>query len=238
MELSFPVCYLSLVYLFSFLLFCSSAISAFIVFQFCSSSLGFLSSCKSKLPPTPLRPLVCLSFEFPVLVPYHPVQECRLCLGLSLPVLPTILPSIISFCRESSLIMCRIQFFCLVLIMSVKDLFSSTSFNTSSFVLCYVRLILFILLHIHILKASIRLTPPFSSSMHVSASYTVTLHISALTILLLMSLFIPLLNNLITIKKVSIDVVCLGVFIFASLFFSLLFLVVLYFKIFVLRSEE
>src|SRR6218665_950877 len=37
--------------------------------------------------------------------------------------------------------MCPIQFFCLVLIMSIKDVFSSTSFSTSSFVLCYVQLL-------------------------------------------------------------------------------------------------
>src|SRR6218665_1904701 len=60
-------------------------------------------------------------------------------------------------------------------------------FNTSSFVLCSVQLILSILLHIHISKASIRLTSSFLIY-HVSAPYSVTLHSSDLTILFLMSL--------------------------------------------------
>src|SRR6218665_825398 len=75
------------------------------------------------------------------------------CLGLPLPLSPSILPSITSLCRELPLRMCPIQFVYLVLITSItpKDLFSSTIFNTSSFVLCSVQLILSILLHIHIL---------------------------------------------------------------------------------------
>src|SRR6218665_883147 len=64
-------------------------------------------------------------------------------------------------------------------------------FNTSSFVLCSVQLILSILLHIHISKASIRLTSSFLIY-HVSAPYSVTLHTSDLTILFLMSLLTDL----------------------------------------------
>src|SRR6218665_3607163 len=90
--------------------------------------------------------------------------------------------------------MCPIQFFCLVLIISIKYLFSSTFFITSSFVMCSVQLILSILLHIHISKASIRLTSSFLI-VHVSAPYSVTLPISSLTILFLMSLFDPHFNN-------------------------------------------
>src|SRR6218665_1028617 len=59
----------------------------------------------------------------------------------------------------------------LALIISIKDLFSSTFFNTSSFVLCFVQLILSILLHIHISKASIRLTSSFLI-IHVSVPYS------------------------------------------------------------------
>src|SRR6218665_4212326 len=115
------------------------------------------------------------------------------CLGRPLPLVPSInyynCPNIISLCRELPLSMCPIQFFCLVLIISIKD-FSSTFFNTFSFVLCSVQLILSILLHIHISKASIRLMCPFLIVL-VSAPYSVTLRISALTILFLMSLFNP-----------------------------------------------
>src|SRR6218665_1622930 len=97
--------------------------------------------------------MLCLFVEFSVSVLHHPVHEL-LSIGLPLPLFPSILhsilPSIISLCRELSLRICPIQFFCLVLITSIKDLFSSTFFNTSSFVLCSVQLILSILLHIHI----------------------------------------------------------------------------------------
>src|SRR6218665_2162889 len=116
------------------------------------------------------------------------------CLGLPLPLFHSILPSIISPCRELPLRMCPIQFFCLVLVIYIKDLFSSTFFSTSSFVLWSVQLILSILLHIHISKASIRLTSSLLI-VHVSAPYSMTLHISALTILFLMSLLSPPFNK-------------------------------------------
>src|SRR6218665_2321440 len=88
------------------------------------------------------------------------------CLGLPLLLFPSILPSVISLCRESPLIICHIQLFCLVLIMSIKDLFSFisfgiSSFSTSPFVVCSVQLIHTILLHIHTSKAFIRLTSSF-----------------------------------------------------------------------------
>src|SRR6218665_1469003 len=75
-----------------------------------------------------------------------------------------------------------IQFFCLVLILSISDLFSSTFFNISSFVLCSVQLILSVLLHIHISKPSILLKSSFLI-VNVSAPHNATLHISTLTIL-------------------------------------------------------
>src|SRR6218665_3574567 len=74
------------------------------------------------------------------------IQSSNFCLGLPLPLLPSILPFIISL-----FIICRIQFRCLVLI--IKDLSSSTSFNTS-FDMCSVQLIFSVLHHILISKAS------------------------------------------------------------------------------------
>src|SRR6218665_372727 len=139
-------------------------------------SLGNLPPGMSKCPTTPLFSMLCPFLEFPVSVLHHLVHG----LGLPLPLFPSILPSIISLCRELPLRMCRIQFFCLVLVISIKDLFASTFFNTSPFVLCSVQLILSILLHIHISKASIRLTSSFLI-VHVSAPHSVMLHISALT---------------------------------------------------------
>src|SRR6218665_2966013 len=112
------------------------------------------------------------------------------CLGLLLPLCPSILSSIISLCREKHFNDLSYPVLLPCLIMSIKDLFSSISFNTSSFVLYSVQLILFILLHIHISKASIHLTSSFLI-VQVSALYNITLHISALTILFFRSLFSP-----------------------------------------------
>src|SRR6218665_995209 len=90
--------------------------------------------------------------------------------------------------------MCPTQFVCLVLIISIFISFFFNLFNTSSFVLCSVQLILSILLHIHISKASIPLTSAFLI-VHVSAPFSVTLHTSDLTIFFLMSLLNPPFNN-------------------------------------------
>src|SRR6218665_1700838 len=133
------------------------------------SSLSDLPPGRSKCPTTPLFSMLRLFLEFPVSVLHYPVNEL-----LSRPSSSS-LPIYHSFhyllCKELPLRMCPIQFFCLVLIISIKDLFSSTFLNTSSFVLCFVQLILSILLHIHISKASIRLTSSFLI-VHVSAPYS------------------------------------------------------------------
>jgi len=92
----------------------------------------------------------CCAFALSFLYPPSIIQSMSFCLGLPLCLFPSILPSIISVCRELPLRMCPIQLFWLVLIISIKDLFSSTCFNTSSFVLCSVQLILCVLLNIHI----------------------------------------------------------------------------------------
>src|SRR6218665_3676056 len=104
--------------------------------------------------------------------------------------------------------MCPILFFCLVPIISIKDHFSSTFFNTSSFVLCSAQLIISILLHIHISKASIRLTSSFLIG-HVSAPYSVKLHTSALVILFLMCLFNPPFNNSFLLVNASLPIAIL-----------------------------
>src|SRR6218665_3246585 len=160
--------------------------------------------------------MLCLFLEFPVSILLHPVHE-----PLSRPSSSSLPfhPSIISLCRELPLRMCPIQFFCLVLIISIKDLFSFTFFNTSSFVLRSVQLILSILLHIHISKASIHLASSFLI-VHVFAPHSVTLHISALTILFSMSLFNPPFNNSFLLVNASFPIAVLfliSVWHFASL---------------------
>src|SRR6218665_3522196 len=68
----------------------------------------------------------CCAFSFCFHYPSSIIQFMSFCLGLPLPLFPSNFPSIISLCRELPLRMCPIQFFCLVLIISIKDLFSST----------------------------------------------------------------------------------------------------------------
>src|SRR6218665_84490 len=81
------------------------------------------------------------------------------------------------------LIVCPIQFHCLVLIIVNRDLSSSTSFNTS-FDMCSVQLIFSILRHTFISKASNLVMSSFLIVL-ISAQYTVTLQISVFTILFL-----------------------------------------------------
>src|SRR6218665_392882 len=68
----------------------------------------------------------CCAFSLSCPYPSSIIQSLSLCLGL--PLFPSILPSIISLCRDLPLRMCQIQFFCLVLTISIKDHFSSTFF--------------------------------------------------------------------------------------------------------------
>src|SRR6218665_1663974 len=63
-------------------------------------------------------------------------------------------PRFSSYKRESPLIMWLSQFLCRLLIIPISDLFSSTILSISSLVLCSIQLILSILRHIHISKAS------------------------------------------------------------------------------------
>src|SRR6218665_1490645 len=56
----------------------------------------------------------CCDFSLSFPYPSSIIQYMSFCLGLPLPYLPSILPSIISFSIESPLRMCPIQFFCLV----------------------------------------------------------------------------------------------------------------------------
>src|SRR6218665_2698294 len=63
----------------------------------------------------------CCAFSLHFQYPSSIIQPMSFCLCLSL--FFSILPSIISHCRELPLRMCPIQFFCLVLIISIKDLF-------------------------------------------------------------------------------------------------------------------
>src|SRR6218665_1009576 len=111
------------------------------------------------------------------------IQSSNFCLGLPLPLLPSILSFIISLLSESPLIICPIQFRCLVLIIVNKDLSSSTSFNTS-FDMCSVQLIFSILRHTFISKASNLVMSSFLIVL-ISAQYKVTLQISVFNILFL-----------------------------------------------------
>src|SRR6218665_3013388 len=65
----------------------------------------------------------CCAFSLSFPYPSSIIQSMIFCLGLPLPLAPSILPSNISLCRELPLRTCPIQFFCLVLITSIKDLF-------------------------------------------------------------------------------------------------------------------
>src|SRR6218665_3744457 len=82
------------------------------------------------------------------------------------------------------IIICPIQFRCLVLIIVNRDLSSSTSFNTL-FDMCSVQLIFSILRHTFISKASNLVMSSFPLVLIISAQYKVTLQISVFTILFL-----------------------------------------------------
>src|SRR6218665_1683377 len=119
--------------------------------------------------------MLCLFLEFPVSVlQCSIIQSMSFCQGLPLLLFPFILSSIISLCRELPLGMCPIQFFCLVLIISIKDLF--------------VYLFQYFFIRSVFCPADPLHPPPYPHLkslypfiVHVSASYSVTLQISALT---------------------------------------------------------
>src|SRR6218665_694580 len=97
-----------------------------------SSSSTYPPLGRSTCPTILLFSMLCLFLEFPVSILHHPVYEL-----LSRPSsspLP-LHPSLHYLCRELPVRLCLIQFFCLVLIISIKGLFYSTFFNASSFVL-------------------------------------------------------------------------------------------------------
>ena len=87
------------------------------------------------------------------------------------------------------------HFLCRLLIIPIRDLFSSTICSISSFVLRSIQLTLSILRHIHISKASNLLMSSFLR-VHVSDPYNTTLHIIDLIIRFFRFLFsFPLINS-------------------------------------------
>src|SRR6218665_3227201 len=92
--------------------------------------LATKNECRTSTPfcPIPFCPVILHSYRccaFSLGSPYLSsiIQSISFCLGLPLPLFPSILPSIISLCRKLPLRMCPIQFFCLVLIISMTCLF-------------------------------------------------------------------------------------------------------------------
>src|SRR6218665_3397417 len=134
-----------------------------------------MTSSLSSLPSGRFRPPISLLYSSLI------IQSSNFCLGLPLPLLPSILPFIISLLIESPLIICPIQFRCLVLIIVNKDLSSSTSFNTS-FDMCSVQLI-FSVLYPHF--KGFQSCDVLLLRVHVSAKYKVALQINVFTILFL-----------------------------------------------------
>src|SRR6218665_2326051 len=123
------------------------------------------------------------------------MQSSNIILGLPLFFFPSILPLIIVLRRESPLIMWPSQFLCRLLIIPINDFFSSTILSISSLVLSSIQLILSILRHIHISKASNLLISSFLI-VHVSDPYNITLHTIDLIICFFRFLFsFPLSNS-------------------------------------------
>src|SRR6218665_2872759 len=108
-------------------------------------------------------------------------QPSNIILGLPLFCFPSNLPSITVLRRESPLIMWSSQFLCRLLVIPINDLFPSTILSISSLVLCSIQLILSILRHSHISKAS-NLLISYFLIVHVSDPYNTTLHIIDLII--------------------------------------------------------
>src|SRR6218665_240393 len=89
--------------------------------------------------------MLCLFLEFPVSVFHHPVHEL-LSRPSSSPLPLQSSHHYLSLQRVTSQNVSSQVFFCLVLTLSINDLFSSTFFNISSIALCSVQLILSIFL--------------------------------------------------------------------------------------------
>src|SRR6218665_3790317 len=145
-----------------------------------TSSLSSLPSGRSRPPIVSCFSMLSFFLKFDVFLAHHPVQ--KFFLGLLLPHLQSILPSIFLF-EVSPLSLCPIQFRCLDLIIVNRDLSSSTSFNTS-FDVFSVQLIFSILRHTFISKASNLVMSSFLIVL-ISAQYKVTLQISVFNILFL-----------------------------------------------------
>src|ERR1700733_10865595 len=130
------------------------------------------------------RPALSFSFLYPSSI----IQSSIFIRGLPCVFFPSILPSNTSLRSDSPLIMCPQKLFCSLLIVSIRDLFSSAICNTSSFVLCSVQLTFSIFLHTHISNASSLLISSFLI-VQVSAPYVTTLHTMTLMILFFKFLF-------------------------------------------------
>src|SRR6218665_2447054 len=90
-----------------------------------SSSLSSLPSSRARRPMAPLLPVLSFFLEFTVsLQGSNIIQSNSFCVGLPLPLFPSILPSIIALGKEYPLIRCPIQFHCLALIVDIRDLSS------------------------------------------------------------------------------------------------------------------
>src|SRR6218665_2873166 len=115
---------------------------------------------------------------------------------------------------ESPVIICPIQFRCLVLIIVNRDLSSSISFNTS-FDMCSVQLIFSILRHTFISKASNLVMSSFLIVL-ISAQYKATLQISVSPFFSWGTLYIfillnPPLGNSFLLEKASFPLLFRGV---------------------------
>src|SRR5207248_8013636 len=107
---------------------------------------------------------------------------------------PNILPSSTSFSSPCPLSTCPIQFFFLWRIVLIKHLFSSTLFNTTSFLTLSLQFTFSIFLHNHISSAS-NLSIPAASNVHVSHPYNTTGHNSTFIILFFSALLNPFVKS-------------------------------------------
>ena len=100
-----------------------------------------------------------------------------ICFGLPLDLFPNVFTSISVFNSDSPLRAFPIHFFCRAFIVRIRDLSSPIVSNTSSLVLCSVKLTFSTFLQVHISKASSLFISSFLM-VHVSEPYSMILHIS------------------------------------------------------------